>query len=106
MELTNALSQPKGTDTALSDTHTMQYSTQSPKLASRSRSKVGPSKSQRKQLVSWDMNLIRPSGVPCRQSGSTLLTLNCATMLCQLDLPPGSEPAWNTAYLFLFELEH
>ena len=105
-ELSNASSQPKGTGTALSDIHIVQYVAQSPKLASRSGNSVDASKWQCKWLVSWDVNLISPSGVLRRHSGSTLPTLNCTTMLCQLDLPPGWEPAWDIAFLLLFELGH
>lgn len=101
----SALSQPKGTGISLSDIHVMQYVAQSPKLASRSGNSVDTSKLQRKGLVSWDMNLIRPSGVLHRYSGSTEPTLNCTTVLCQLDRPPGREPAWDIAFL-LFELRH
>lgn len=78
-ELSNALSQPQGTDTALSDTHIVQYVAQSPKLASRSGNGVDTSKRQRKRLVSWDAHLIRPGGVLHRHSRSTSPTLKCAS---------------------------
>lgn len=106
MGLSNALSQPEGTGTALSDIHLVQYMAQSPKLAYGSGNSVDTSKWQRKQLVSWDMNLISLGGVLHRHSRSTEQTHNCTTMLCQLDLPPDWEPAWVIAFLFIFELAY